>query len=76
LAWALGAQGVPREVIGQLDAAVVDALADSHVRARLADLGQEIFSRDQQTAEGLRTLQRAEIAKWWPVIKTAGIKPE
>ena len=69
-------KGTPKGIIAQLDAAVVDALADSNVRARLADLGQEIFPRDQQTPEGLRTLQKAEIAKWWPVIKAAGIKPE
>jgi tripartite-type tricarboxylate transporter receptor subunit TctC len=51
-------RGAPREVIAQLDAAVVDALADSHVRARLADLGQEIFSRDQQTPEDLARFKK------------------
>ena len=66
----------PPTVITKLNAAVVDALADPGVRARLADLGQEIFPRDQQTPEALRALQRAEIEKWWPIIKEFGIKEE
>ena len=45
-------------------------------RARLADMGQEIFPRDRQTPEALATLQKAEIEKWWPIIKEAGIKAE
>jgi tripartite-type tricarboxylate transporter receptor subunit TctC len=64
----------PAAVIAKLNAAVVEALADPGVRARLADLGQEIFTRDQQTPEALAALQKAEIAKWWPIIKAAGIK--
>jgi tripartite-type tricarboxylate transporter receptor subunit TctC len=64
----------PAGVIAKLNAAVVEALADPRVRARLADLGQEIFPRDQQTPEALAAFQRAEIAKWWPIIKAAGIK--
>jgi tripartite-type tricarboxylate transporter receptor subunit TctC len=66
----------PQNVIAKLNAAVVEALADSGVRARLADLDQEIFPRDQQTPEALRALQKAEIEKWWPIIKAAGIKAE
>jgi tripartite-type tricarboxylate transporter receptor subunit TctC len=54
----------------------VDALSDANVRSRLADLGQEIFPREQQTPEALGAFQKAEIEKWWPVIRTAGIKAE
>jgi tripartite-type tricarboxylate transporter receptor subunit TctC len=66
----------PAAVIAKLNAAVREALADPSVRARLADLGQEIFPRDQQTPEALAALQKAEIAKWWPIIKEAGIKAQ
>jgi tripartite-type tricarboxylate transporter receptor subunit TctC len=66
----------PPTIITKLNAAVVGALADPGVRARLADLGQEIFPRDQQTPEALRAFQKAEIEKWWPIIKAAGIRAQ
>jgi tripartite-type tricarboxylate transporter receptor subunit TctC len=69
-------KGTPKNIIARLNAAVTDALADPMMRARLADLAQEIFSRDQQTPEALRAFQKAEIEKWWPIIKAAGIKAE
>jgi tripartite-type tricarboxylate transporter receptor subunit TctC len=69
-------KGTPRNVIGKLNSAVVDALAQPAVASRLADLGQQIFPRDQQTPEALAAYQLAEIEKWWPIIKTAGIKAE
>ena len=71
-----GPKRTPAAVIAKLNAAVVEALADPGVRARLADLGQEIFTRDQQTPEALAALQKAEIAKWWPIIREAGIKAQ
>ena len=66
----------PKDVIAKLNAAVVDALADPAVRKRLADLGQEIPPREEQTPEALAAFHRAEIEKWWPIIKAAGIKAE
>jgi tripartite-type tricarboxylate transporter receptor subunit TctC len=69
-------KNTPREVIAKLNSAVVEALADSNVRARLADLGQDIFPREQQTPEALGAYHRAEIEKWWPIIKAANIKGE
>jgi hypothetical protein len=46
------------------------------VRSRIADLGLEIFPREQQTPEALAAFQKAEIEKWWPIIKAANIKVE
>jgi len=66
----------PKDIIAKLNAATVEALADPGVRARLADLGQEIFPREQQTPEALAAFQKAEIEKWWPIIKEFGIKAE
>jgi hypothetical protein len=69
-------RGVPPDVIGKLNAAVVAASTDLTMRTRFADLGLEIFAREQQTPEALRALQKAETEKWWPIIKAAGIKAE
>lgn len=69
-------KGTPKDIIARLNGAIVEALADSDVRARLAKLGQEIFPREQQTPEALHAFQKAEIEKWWPIIKDAGIKVE
>src|SRR5262244_50237 len=65
-----------RDVIGKLNAAVVEALADPAVKERLNDLGLEIPSPDQLTPAALGAWHKAEAAKWWPIIKAAGIKPE
>jgi tripartite-type tricarboxylate transporter receptor subunit TctC len=66
----------PKAIINQLNAAVVDALANPAVRQRFTDLGFDIASREQQTPEALRTFQKAEIEKWWPIIKAANIRGE
>jgi tripartite-type tricarboxylate transporter receptor subunit TctC len=72
LAWALATKGCTED-IAILNAAIIDALADPKVRARLADLSQATFPRAQQTPEALGALQKAEIDKWWAIIKAAGI---
>jgi tripartite-type tricarboxylate transporter receptor subunit TctC len=69
-------KATPKNVVGRLNSAITDALADPAVRQRLADLGQEIPPPEQQTPEALGAHHKAEIEKWWPLIKAAGIKAE
>jgi tripartite-type tricarboxylate transporter receptor subunit TctC len=64
----------PRSIIGRLNAAVVEILADAAVRSRLAELGSEIPPAAQQNPQALAALQKAEIDKWWPIIRQANIK--
>ena len=66
----------PKSIVEKLNSAVVEALADTTIRARLMDFGQEIYPRDRQTPEALYAFQKAEIEKWWPVIKAAEIRAE
>src|SRR5439155_12086460 len=67
-------KGTPKEIIAKLNAAAVDALSDSVVWQRLADLGQDIPARERQTPQALASFHRAEIDKWWPILKAANIK--
>jgi tripartite-type tricarboxylate transporter receptor subunit TctC len=69
-------KGTPASITRRLNAAIVETLGDPSVRARLSKLGQEIPAREQQTPEALGAFQRAEIDKWWPIIKAAGIKAQ
>jgi tripartite-type tricarboxylate transporter receptor subunit TctC len=69
-------KGTPKDVIAKLNGAMVQALADPAVRARFGELGLDVASREQQTPEGLAAFHEAEIEKWWPIIKAAGVKPE
>jgi tripartite-type tricarboxylate transporter receptor subunit TctC len=66
----------PAPIIAKLNAAVVGALADPSVRKTLGDAGQDIAAREEQAPEGFRAFQKAEIEKWWPIIKAAGIRAE
>jgi len=69
-------KGTPKEIVGKLNAAVVETLADSNVRQRFAEQGQDIPSREQQTPAALAAFHKAEIEKWWPIVKAANIKGE
>jgi len=66
----------PPDIVAKLNAAVVSALASPRLRQRFDEIVQEIPPRDQQTPEALGALQRAEIKKWWPIIKAAGVRGE
>jgi tripartite-type tricarboxylate transporter receptor subunit TctC len=68
--------GTPKPVVAKLNTAINETLADNAVRQRLVEMGQEIPTREQQTPEGLGAYHKAEIDKWWPLIKAAGIKAE
>jgi tripartite-type tricarboxylate transporter receptor subunit TctC len=69
-------KGTPADIIGKLNAAMVAALADPAVRTRFAELGLDVASRAQQTPDALAAFTKAEIDKWWPIIKAAGIRGE
>ena len=69
-------KGTPKEVIAKLNAAAVQALSEPAVRQRFAELGLDMPPRDRLTPEALAAYQKAEIEKWWPVIKGANIKTE
>jgi tripartite-type tricarboxylate transporter receptor subunit TctC len=67
-------KATPADVIARLNAAVRAALADPMVRQRYAEQGQAVPLPERQTPEALGAFQRAEIEKWWPIIKAAGIR--
>ena len=72
--WA--AKATPKAIVGKLNAAIVEALEDPIMHSRITSTGQAIPRREEQTPEALAALQKAEIEKWWPIIKAAGIKGE
>jgi tripartite-type tricarboxylate transporter receptor subunit TctC len=69
-------RGTPKDIIARLNAALVEVLDDAGVRRRLAEIGQGTWPREQQTPEALAAQQKAEIEKWWPIVKAANIKAE
>jgi tripartite-type tricarboxylate transporter receptor subunit TctC len=62
-------KGTPKDIIGKLNAAAMEALADPRVRSRLGDLGFEAFPSQQQTPQALGALVKADAEKYWPIIK-------
>jgi tripartite-type tricarboxylate transporter receptor subunit TctC len=69
-------RATPKDVIAKLNGAMMQALADPAVKARFAELGLDVAAREQQTPDGLAAFHKAEIEKWWPIIKAANIKGE
>ena len=67
-------RGTPPSVISRLNGAIIAALDDPGVRSRLADLGLQLFTREQMTPDKLAAFHKSEIEKWWPIIKGANIK--
>src|SRR6201990_2131606 len=64
-------KGTPKDIIAKLNATVVDVMTDTAVRKQFENLGLQMPPNDKLTPEGLGAWQKAEIAKWWPVIKAA-----
>jgi tripartite-type tricarboxylate transporter receptor subunit TctC len=64
----------PKDIVTKLNGAAVQALNDPAVRKKLGDLGLDMPRQDQLSPEALGTWQKAEIAKWWPMIKAANVK--
>jgi tripartite-type tricarboxylate transporter receptor subunit TctC len=69
-------KATPTDIIAKVNAAAVAALADPNVQQRFAQQGQDIWPRDQQTPQVLGALYKAEIEKWWPIIKAEGLHAE
>ncbi len=69
-------KGTPKDIIAKLNGAMVEALADPAIKAKFAELGLDVASREQQSPEGLAAFHKSEIEKWWPIIKAGNIKAE
>src|SRR5215467_14637266 len=69
-------RGTPKNIISKLNTAAVSTLGDPTIRESLAEQGFEIPQRERETPEALGAYQKAEIEKWWPIIKGANIKAE
>jgi tripartite-type tricarboxylate transporter receptor subunit TctC len=69
-------KGTPGAVVDRLNAAAVQAMADPAFKKRMVDLALEMPPSDQLTPQALAALQKADIEKWWPLMRAAGIKPQ
>ncbi len=69
-------KGTPKDAIDKLNAAVTAGLADPELQKRMTEMGLDNVDGNQHTPEALGALRQAEIDKWWPIIKAAGLKAE
>ncbi len=69
-------KGTPKDAIAKLNDAMTQVLADPAVKAKFFELGIDVATREQQTPQGLAAFQKAEIEKWWPIIKAANIREQ
>ena len=69
-------KGTPKDIVAKLNTALREALADPGVLKRFGDLGLDAAPAARQSPEALRAHQKTEADKWWPMIKSAGVKPE
>jgi len=69
-------KGTPKDIAGKLNAAAMEALAEPAIRKRIIEMGLDMPASDQRTPEALDALRKADIDKWWPIIKAAGLKAE
>ena len=69
-------KGTPKKIVTMLNATIKEALAAAPVRKHLDELGLSVPPLEQQTPEALGAFHRAEVAKWWPIVKAANVKVE
>jgi len=69
-------KGTPKEIVAKLNAAAVDAMNDPTVRKQFENLGLRMPAADQLSPEALGAWQKAEVKKWWPMIKAGNISVE
>jgi tripartite-type tricarboxylate transporter receptor subunit TctC len=69
-------KNTPKDIVAKLNAAAVDAMSDPAVRKKFEDLGLQMPPKDKLAPEALGAWQKAEIEKWWPMIKAADVKVE
>jgi tripartite-type tricarboxylate transporter receptor subunit TctC len=69
-------KGTSKDIIAKLNATMSQLLGSPPVKQRLQEFGIQIAPLDQQSPEELRAYQKAEMARWWPVIKAANLKGE
>ena len=69
-------KGTPADIVARLNAAVVAALTDPALHKQIVDMGLDMPGSGEMTPAALEALRKADIDKWWPIIKAAGLKVE